>query len=71
MRASFYMDMIPRTRDPRGAVASVFGVIRNTSVPLGISSEDEPNISSTRWRSVADHKNLMYYFETALTPSTF
>ncbi|GAB6058875.1 linear amide C-N hydrolase [Desulfonatronum parangueonense] len=71
VRASFYIDAIPRTSDPRVAVASVFSVIRNASVPFGISSEDEPNISSTRWRSVSDQKHLVYYFETILTPNTF
>lgn len=71
VRASFYIDAIPKTDNPRIAVASAFSVIRNVSVPFGISSETEPNISSTRWRSVSDHKNLVYYFETTLTPNTF
>lgn len=71
VRASFYLSAIPQTSDPQLAVASVFSVIRNASVPLGISSETEPNISSTRWRTVSDHKRLTYYFETALTPNTF
>lgn len=71
VRASFYMSAIPQTSDARIAVASTFSVIRNTSVPFGISSEEEPNISSTRWRSVSDQKNLTYYFETVLTPNTF
>lgn len=71
VRASYYINAIPQTSDERIAVASVFSVIRNCSVPFGISSEAEPNISSTRWRSVSDHKNLVYFFETALTPNTF
>ncbi|MFQ6370258.1 linear amide C-N hydrolase [Shewanella sp. YIC-542] len=71
VRASFYMDAIPKTADTRIAVASAFSVIRNASVPFGISSATEPNISSTRWRTVSDHKHLVYYFETALTPNTF
>lgn len=71
VRASFYMNAIPKTSDTKIAVASVFSVIRNASVPFGISSAEEPNISSTRWRSVSDQKNLVYYFETALTPNTF
>lgn len=71
VRASYYIEAIPKTDDTRIAVASVFSVIRNCSVPFGISSEEEPNISSTRWRSVSDHKNLVYYFETVLTPNTF
>ena len=71
VRASFYLSAIPQTSDPKLAVASVFSVIRNASVPFGISSEAEPNISSTRWRTVSDQKRLTYYFETALTPNTF
>lgn len=71
VRASFYIDAIPKTDNTRIAVASVFSVIRNCSVPFGISTPDQPNISSTRWRVVADHKNLVYYFESALTPNTF
>lgn len=71
VRASFYLNAIPQTSDPKLAVASVFSVIRNASVPFGISSDAEPNISSTRWRTVSDQKHLTYYFETALTPNTF
>jgi penicillin V acylase-like amidase (Ntn superfamily) len=71
VRASYYLDAIPQTDDPRIAVASVFSVIRNTSVPYGISTEGFPNLSTTQWRVVADQKNLLYFFETAITPSTF
>jgi choloylglycine hydrolase len=70
-RAAFYIDAIPKTDDPRIGVASVFSVIRNCSVPYGITTPNEPNISSTRWRTVADHKNLVYYYESTLTPDTF
>jgi len=41
------------------------------SVPFGISSIKEINISSKRWRAVSDQKNLTYYFETIFTPNTF
>lgn len=70
-RASFYVNAIPQVSDPRLAVASMFSVIRNVSVPLGISTPDQPNISSTQWRTVADHKNRVYYYESALSPNTF
>ncbi|KAH0430875.1 linear amide C-N hydrolase [Paraburkholderia fungorum] len=70
-RASFYINAIPKSEDPAVALASVFSVIRNVSVPFGITTPDEPNISSTRWRTVADHKRLLYFFESALTPNTF
>ncbi len=69
VRASYYVNVIPQTEDPRLAAASVFSVIRNTSVPFGISSPDEPNISSTIWRTVSDQKNKIYYFESTLSPN--
>lgn len=70
-RASFYINAVPKFDDPNIAVASVFSVIRNASVPFGIATPDEPNISSTRWRTVIDHKRRLYFFESALTPNTF
>ncbi|MRH77662.1 linear amide C-N hydrolase [Spiribacter sp. C176] len=71
VRASFFLDAIPQTDDTRTAVASVFSVIRNVSVPYGFEIEGFPNLSTTRWRSLADQKDLVYYFETALTPNIF
>jgi penicillin V acylase-like amidase (Ntn superfamily) len=70
-RASFYINAIPKDETPDITVASVFSVIRNVSVPYGITTSDQPNISSTRWRTVADQKRMVYFFESALTPNTF
>lgn len=70
-RASFYIDALPKTDDERIAVASVFSVIRNASVPYGISTPDMPEVSTTQWRTVSDSKNLTYFFESSLTPNTF
>jgi penicillin V acylase-like amidase (Ntn superfamily) len=70
-RALFYVNAIPKDENPVIALASVFSVIRNVSVPFGITTPNEPNISSTRWRTVADQKRKLYFFESALTPSTF
>ncbi|WP_240673200.1 linear amide C-N hydrolase [Aequorivita ciconiae] len=69
VRASYYIDAIPKTDNTREALSSVFGVIRNCSVPFGITSKDEPNIASTRWRTVADQKNMIYYFDNVLNPN--
>jgi penicillin V acylase-like amidase (Ntn superfamily) len=70
-RASFYVNAIPKSEDPVTAIASVFSVIRNVSVPLGITTPNQPNISSTRWRTVADQKRRLYFFESVLTPNIF
>lgn len=71
VRASFYIQAIPQTADPKIAVPSVLSVMRNVSVPFGISTPDKPYISSTRWRSVANQKDKVYYFDSALTPNLF
>lgn len=69
VRATYYIRAIPQTDDIRVATPAVLSVIRNCSVPFGISSESEPNISSTRWRTISDHKNLIYYFDNVLNPN--
>jgi penicillin V acylase-like amidase (Ntn superfamily) len=71
VRAAFYIDAIPKTSDNAEAVASAFSVIRNVSVPLGITTPGQPNISSTIWRTVADHKYKRYFFESARSPNVF
>ena len=71
VRASFYINALPLTPDFRLAVAGVFSVMRNVSVPLGISVPEQPNIASTRWRTVSDQRNKVYYFESTLSPDIF
>ncbi|MGC8659268.1 MAG: linear amide C-N hydrolase [Desulfomonilaceae bacterium] len=70
-RASFYINAIPKTSDMLKAAASVLGVIRGVSVPLGITTPSQPNIASTYWRTLADHKNRIYYFDSATSPTVF
>lgn len=71
VRASFYIDAVEQSADPRIAVPTVMSVMRNVSVPYGISTPDKPYIASTRWRSVCDQKNRVYYFEPTLAMQTF
>lgn len=69
VRASFYINACRQSAEWREAVASVFSVMRNVSVPRGISTPSQPNISSTLWRTVSDQKNLTYYYESTASPS--
>ncbi len=71
VRASFYVNALPKSGDFGTALAGVFSVIRNASVPFGIATPGQPNIASTLWRTVADQKNLVYYYESVQTPNTF
>nr|WP_253272315.1 linear amide C-N hydrolase [Advenella kashmirensis] len=70
-RAMFYVNAIPKSENEVESIASVFSVIRNVSVPFGLTTPNEPNISSTRWRTVADQKRLRYFFESAVNPNIF
>ena len=71
VRAHHYINSVVQSDDPRIAAASVFSVIRQVSVPWGISIADQPNLSTTRWRVVADHKDLRYHVESVISPSVF
>jgi penicillin V acylase-like amidase (Ntn superfamily) len=51
-------------------VASVLSVQHAVSVPLTITTPGQPNIASTIWRTVADQKDLVYYFDSATRPNT-
>lgn len=62
---------VPKQTFANQAVASVTSIMRSVSVPLGITTPDQPNIASTLWRTVADQKNKVYYFDSATSPNTF
>ena len=90
VRSTFYTDH-PVTgkqsqlyaNDEKMTVAKAFSIIREASVPLGVSIPlvTLPNginkpfrilpASSTIWRTIADQKALKYYFDGAVSPSTF
>jgi len=82
-RASFLTAAIPRDVAPgiitavpdqsfqNQASASVLSVMRSVSVPLGITTPGQPNIASTLWRTVADQKNKVYFFDSSTSPNAF
>ncbi len=69
VRASYYLEQLPQTKDAAKAMAGVFSVIRNVSVPWGQPDPDHPNLSPTYWRTGIDQTNLVYYFNSALSPN--
>jgi len=69
VRAAYYLKHLNnKPNDLRQTLAGVMSVIRNTSQPFGTDDPDRPNISPTLWRTMIDHKNLSYYFESTLSP---
>jgi penicillin V acylase-like amidase (Ntn superfamily) len=83
VRASYFINAIPKAIEPalikavpdeslpNQAAASVLGVMRTVSTPFGLHTPGEPNNSSTLWRTVADQKNLVYFFDSATSPNAF
>ena len=45
--------------------------MRNVSVPVGITTPNEPNISTTRWRTIADQKNKVYFYDSVFNENIF
>ncbi len=68
-RLSYYINETTQTDDPRRAVATVFSVMRNVSVPIGIKIPGKPNIADTLWLTVSDQKNKVYYYQDTNSPS--
>lgn len=71
VRASFYINAAEQSSDATIAIPTVVSVMRNVSVPFGISTPDMPHIASTRWRVVADQKDKVYYFDPTLALEGF
>lgn len=67
-RLSYYTNEAKQSADPRAAVATVFSLMRNVSVPLGIKIPGQPNIADTLWLTVSDHKNRVYYYQDTNSP---
>ena len=71
VRASFYVNAIPKTDDASLSVAAVSSVMRNVSVPYGISTPTNRTSPRRGGGRFVDHKALRYFFESALSPNAF
>ena len=71
MRASYYMETVKKPENDNEALATALSVIRSVSVPVGITTPGQPNIASTQWRTMADQRNKLYFFESAFSPYLF
>lgn len=69
VRINYNLKASPKYNDADLALASVFSQIRAISVPLGMADPNRPNIAMTLWRTVADQKAKIYYFDSVVFPS--
>ncbi|MDP1835752.1 MAG: linear amide C-N hydrolase [Chlamydiales bacterium] len=71
VRASYYLNEAPLSANEQQSIAIVFSIIRNVSQPITKSNSDRPNQAPTIWRSVADLKRRVYYFEDTHKANVF
>lgn len=53
------------------AMASVLSVMRALGKPLTMTNPSKPNLSSSLWRTVWNQKDMVLFFDSATSPSTF
>lgn len=67
-RVNYYLDRVPKTADVHEALAISRSILETVTVPRGFSLPNRPNISTTVYRSLFDHKNMVYYYQGTYTP---
>jgi choloylglycine hydrolase len=67
-RADYYMALLPQPKNEREAVAGVFAIARNVSVPFG-APYAKFGIYNTEYRTVMNLTDKRYYFEMSTTPN--
>lgn len=63
VRAHYFDHHVESVSDPNVALAITRSIIQNVSVPYLYTIESEPNVSSTQWRSFANTRDRLYYFD--------
>jgi len=71
VRASTFLTTLPEPKDHNEAVAYLYSVIRNVSVPFGALYRSGPGagIYPTWWTSASDLKDRLFYFHWASSPN--
>lgn len=68
IRATYYSAMLPEPKNQREAVAGMFAIVRNVSVPFG-APYGEFGVYNTEYRTVTDLTNKRYFFELTTSPN--
>jgi penicillin V acylase-like amidase (Ntn superfamily) len=71
VRASYFRHYLPQPENLQQAVAGVFQLIQNVSVPYGAPYRDGGGVYPTWWQAGADLTNGVYYFVSTRSPSMF
>ena len=67
-RVNYYLNKVPKVAETHEALAISRSILETVTVPRHFALPDRPNISTTVYRSLFDHKNLRYYYQGTYTP---
>ncbi len=71
VRANFFAHHVEKTSDADLGASIARSIIVPSCVPYTYQFEGEPNVSSTQWRSMANTRDLRYYFELVTNPGYY
>lgn len=71
VRANYFAHHVKPVGDAELGVSIARSVLVNSSVPYTYEVEDEPNLSSTQWRSYSNLRDRRYYFDIVTNPGYF
>lgn len=71
VRAYFFNNNVEKTSDAELGLSIARSLMFNVSVPYTYTVEGEGNVSSTQWRSFANLRDRLYYFDIATNLGVF
>lgn len=71
VRGYYFQEHVEKTNDAALGLAITRSIMYNVSVPYKYTIETEPNVSSTQWRSYANLRDKLYYFDYATNLGIF
>lgn len=71
VRGTFFTKHVRKTGDAALGVSIIRSILNNVSVPYHYTVDTEPNVSSTQWRSFANLRDKLYYFDIVTNPGMY
>jgi choloylglycine hydrolase len=63
VRAEYFVNHVEKTNNADLGISIAKSILYNSSVPYSYTIDNEPNLSSTQWRSFANTRDGLYYFD--------
>ena len=68
VRAAYYLEKLIKPDNPTIAIAEMMSVMRSVAEPFSEFDPSLPNVSPTRWFTICDHTNGVYFYQNTLSP---